>query len=127
MTRVISIHNYRLRPGVSDRSFLQAVDEALSANLFDLPGLESYHFLKGIKGVSQGEWTAIWVYASRSSWEDLWGTTSDPTPKEQYPARWQRWENNLLAPLLTGDPEKIQFTSYEEVLSSDKRSEARND
>lgn len=127
MTRVVSIHHYRLRPGVSDRSFLQAVDQAQSAQLFDLPGLESFHFMKGIKGAAHGEWAAIWVYASLPAWEELWGPASDPKPKKQYPEQWRRWEDEMLSPLLTEDPDRIQFTSYEEAVNSCDAPEGRHD
>jgi hypothetical protein len=127
MTRVISIHQYQLQSDVSDHSFIQAVEQAQSAKLFDLTGLESYHFMKGIKGTRQGQWTAVWIYSSRSAWENLWGTPTDPQPKSAYPEPWQRWENDILAPLLTGDPDRIKFTSYEEVISSTMTPEGRNE
>lgn len=124
MTKVVSVHHYQLKPGVTAQRFQSAVTQAEKLQLFELPGLESYSFLQGIKGEEQGRWIALWVYSSRSEWEQLWGTPSNPKSKDQYPKRWLRWENELLAPLLEGDPDSIRFTSYEQVLSSEVHTEA---
>ena len=70
---IISIHNYELAPGVTADDFEAAITEAESRGLFSLPGLESYEFLRGIKGDRIDEYTAIWRYESRAAWEALWG------------------------------------------------------
>ena len=93
--------------------------------MFELSGLEAYSFLQGIKGEEQGFWIALWVYTSRSEWEQLWGTPSKPKSKHQYPRRWLRWEHELLAPLLVGDPDSVRFSSYEQVISSGDHRESR--
>lgn len=118
MPRVISIHDYRFKPGVSTDRVEETIERAINEGLFDLPGLENFHFLLGIKGDAEDRWTAIWVYTSRKAWEQLWGTTSAPKSKDEYPDRWRRWEDDLLAPLLAEDPDKIRFTAYEEVFGS---------
>jgi hypothetical protein len=38
-----------------------------------------------------------------------------PRPAAAYPEKWKIWENEVLAPFLTQDPDTIRFTSYEEV------------
>ena len=51
MARVISIHEYDLKPGAAEAAFEGAILEAERRRLFALPGLVEHHFLKGIKGV----------------------------------------------------------------------------
>jgi hypothetical protein len=50
MARVISIHEYDLKPGADVAAFEQAVRDAERRGLFALAGLVEHHFLKGIKG-----------------------------------------------------------------------------
>lgn len=115
MPRVISIHEYELKPGVSGEAFERAAREAKRHGLFDLPGLVGHHFLRGLKGARRGAYTAIWLFESRQAWERLWGTIEVPVPAADYPKHWKTWENDVLAPLLNQDPDTIRFTSYEEV------------
>ena len=118
MTRVVSVHEYELRPGVSPADFERALGDAERRGLFDLPGLREHHFLRGLKGARRGGYAAIWIFDSREAWEKLWGPPGAPLPPSQYPQKWQVWENEILAPLLSQDPDKIRFTSYEEVGTS---------
>lgn len=118
MSRVVSIHNYQLKKDVEMETFSQAIGEAHDHHLFDLPGLESFRFLHGIKGENQGLWTAIWVYSSRKAWEKIWGGPTAPKSREEYPDRWRRWEDEYLAPLLSEDPDRIDFTAYDEIYST---------
>ena len=115
MPRVISIHEYELKPGVSGEAFEQAARDAERRGLFDLPGLVGHHFLRGLKGARRGAYTALWIFESRDAWERLWGTVDAPVRASDYPPRWKIWENDVLAPLLDQDPDTIRFTSYEEV------------
>ena len=118
MTKVISVHHYPLQPGVTAQQFQSVIKEAQELRLFELPGLEAYSFLQGIKGEELDCWIALWIYSSRSAWEQLWGTPLNPKSKHEYPRQWLRWEDELLAPLLIGDPDSIRFTSYEQIISS---------
>jgi hypothetical protein len=113
MTRVISVHEYVLKPAVDNRSFAKAFQEAEKRGLFQLPGLLGYHMLKGIKGSRRGHYATIWVYEDRQSWERLWGSPEHPKDINDYPEEWQTWEE-ILAEFLVDDPDKIQFTAYEE-------------
>jgi hypothetical protein len=115
MQKVISIHEYSLRPDVSPSQFEEAVREAQSRGLLKLPGLIGYHFVRGIKGPRAHQFSAIWIYESRFAWEALWGTVDRPKRKHEYPENWQEWEDVLLAPLLTQDPDRITFNSHEEL------------
>jgi len=115
VTRVVSVHEYELRPGVSPADFERALGDAERRGLFDLPGLREHHFLRGLKGARRGGYAAIWIFDSREAWEKLWGPPGAPLPPSQYPAKWQVWENEILAPLLCQDPDTIRFTSYEEI------------
>ena len=83
--------------------------------LFDLPGLVGHHFLRGLKGTRTSRYAAIWVFESRQAWERLWGPVEAPRAAADYPQQWKIWENEILAPLLSQDPDTIRFTSYEEV------------
>jgi heme-degrading monooxygenase HmoA len=118
MARVISIHEYELRPSVQEAAFERALHDAESRGLFDLPGLIEHHFLRGMKGARRGAYTAIWIFESREAWEKLWGTVEAPRPVEEYPETWKIWENEILAPFLIEHPDTIRFTSYEEIWST---------
>jgi hypothetical protein len=50
-----------------------------------------------------------------AAWEKLWGGLEAPRPPVEYPKAWTVWENEILAPFLTGHPDTIRFTSYEEL------------
>ena len=117
MPKVISIHEYVLRPGVDAHQFENALRMAQGRGLFHLPGLVAYHFVKGIKGARQEQYTAIWIYESRQAWEALWGSVEHPRRKQEYPANWLVWEDDILTPLLTQEPDMITFTAYEELPS----------
>jgi len=115
MPKIISIHEYVLKPEVDAHQFEHALCIAQERGLFHLPGLVAYHFVKGIKGMRQGHYTAIWIYESREAWEAVWGAVEYPRRKHEYPASWQVWEDDILAPLLTQAPDTITFTAYEEL------------
>jgi len=115
---VYAVHEYELRAGVSPEQFEQAVRQAVKRNLFDLPGLVEYRFLKGIKGERTGRYAALWIFESLEAWEKLWGPPAQPFPKERYPKNWLIWEDEILAPLLDRDPDKIVYTDYVDFLVS---------
>jgi hypothetical protein len=52
MGRIISIHEYDLKPGVDLQQFEQALRDAEARGLPQLPGLMAHHFVKGARGVS---------------------------------------------------------------------------
>jgi len=114
MARVISIHEYDLRPDADEAAFERAIRDAERRHRFDLAGLVEHHFLKGIKGARRGAYTAIWIFESREAWEKLWGSLEAPRQPAEYPKTWMVWENEILMPLLTQHPDAIRFTSYEE-------------
>jgi len=109
MGKVVSVHEYELKPGVQAADFECALRDAERRGLLDLPGLIGHHFLRGLKGARRDAYAAIWIFESREAWEKLWG------PPSQYPQKWQVWENEVLAPFLTQHPDGIRFTSYQEV------------
>jgi hypothetical protein len=41
-----------------------------------------------------------------------------PREREKYPEKWRIWEEELLAPVLSGHPDAIRFTAYEELYLS---------
>lgn len=112
MAKVISIHEYELKPGISGDDFERALRDAEQRGLLELPGLVGHHLLKGMKGARRGAYTAIWIFESRAAWETLWGTVEAPRSPVDYPANWKIWEDEVLAPFLTQDPDTIRFTSY---------------
>ncbi len=115
MARIISIHEYELREGTTLQMLIEAFRQAEAAGLFRLPGLERYSLLVGLKGARSGRAAAVWVYPSRQAWEALWGPPDRPFGPEAYPPNWRVWEEDFLAPLLQGDPDRILYTAYEEV------------
>ena len=44
----------------------------------------------------------------------------------KYPEKWRIWEEELLAPILSGDPDVIRFTAYEELSLSALRAPRRS-
>ena len=110
--QVISVHEYELKPGVAGPELEAAFREAAGRGLFELPGLVGYQLVKGIKGARSGRYAVLWVYENRAAWERLWGTADEPTTKEGYPQKWRTWEEELLAPLLSQEPDEIRYTSY---------------
>jgi hypothetical protein len=115
MARIVSVHEYELKPNADPEAFEAAVQSARKRGLLDLPGLVDYYLLKGIKGARADRYAAIWVYASAEAWEALWGPPDDPLGKADYPERWHIWEDEVLAPHLRTDPDAIRFTSYREL------------
>ena len=85
MPRVISIHEYDLKPDMDEAAFERAVRDAERRGLFDLAGLVEHHFLKGIKGARRGAYTAVWIFESREAWEKLWGSLGAPRQPAEYP------------------------------------------
>src|SRR5215510_3897289 len=59
MARLISIHEYELKPGTNPERFEQTLRDAEALGLFDLPGLISHHFVKGVKGARRDAYAAI--------------------------------------------------------------------
>jgi hypothetical protein len=115
VARVISIHEYELKPGVDPEVFERTFKRADQEGLFDLPGLIDYVLLRGMKGHRRNQYTVLWVYQDRAAWERLWGPPDDPYGPESYPERWKSWERDFLAPLLETDPDHIHYTSYDEI------------
>jgi len=115
MGRIISIHEYDLKPGISAEQFEHALRDAEARGLLQLSGLVAHHFVKGAKGVRSGAYAAVWIYESREAWEHLWGTPEHPRPPQEYPDSWKVWEEELLAPFLREHPDRIRFTAYEEL------------
>jgi hypothetical protein len=73
MPRVISVHEYDLKPDVQEAAFENALHDAERRGLLELPGLTGHYFLRGLKGARRGAYTAIWIFESREAWERLWG------------------------------------------------------
>jgi hypothetical protein len=113
MAKIISIHEYQLKKGISADQFERAIADARKRGLFKLPGLVAHHFLKPIRGTRKIAYTAIWIYENRAAWENLWGKADTPIKKENYPEKWKIWENEILAPLLDRDPDRIDYAAYE--------------
>ena len=115
MARVISVHEYEMKPGVEDADFERAIHDAEERGLFDLPGLTGYYFLKGFKGQRRGAYAALWIFESIEAWEKVWGPVGRPRPAEEYTATWKVWEREILTFFLTQDPDTIRFTTYAEI------------
>ncbi len=114
-TPIYAVHEYELREGVTPEAFERAVAQAIRRNLFSLPGLVQFRFLKGIKGERVGRYAALWIFENREAWERLWGPLDNPYPKDKYPESWKIWEDEILAPLLDRDPDRIVYTDYVEL------------
>jgi len=115
MVRMISIHEYELKPGTSAARMQQIFRTAEARGLFELPGLTAHHLVKGVRGARRDAYAAVWIYESREAWERLWGPVDHPRRSKEYPEKWRIWEEELLAPILSSDPDAIRFTAYEEL------------
>jgi len=115
MGRIISIHEYELKPQADSQQFEKALRDAEASGLLQLPGLVAHYFVKGIKGARKGVYTALWVYESLEAWERLWGSSDQPRRPEDYPRTWKVWEQEFLAPFLIQHPDAIPFTAYEQL------------
>jgi hypothetical protein len=49
MGRIVSIHEYDLKPGINVEQFEQVLRDAEARGLLQLPGLVAHHFVKGAK------------------------------------------------------------------------------
>ena len=114
MARIVSVHEYVLKAGVSEKDFEVALRKARTDRLFDLPGLVDCYFVRGIRGKRRRNYAAVWVYESRKAWERIWGPPDHPPPKENFPENWKTWEDDVLAPFLDRDPDAISYTTYQE-------------
>jgi hypothetical protein len=54
MARIISVHEYDLKPGSNPAQFEQALRDAEARGLFDLPGLNGPSLRKGCEGRKAG-------------------------------------------------------------------------
>lgn len=115
MSKIISVHEYVLKPNIDPEQFEQAIELAKNSGILELVGLESVTFVRGIRGDRSNRYAAIWVYKSEEDWASLWGPVEDPLPKHAYPQTWKIWEDDVLAPFLDRDPDKIAFTTYREI------------
>ena len=115
ISKVISIHEYVLRSGADEKEFEQVLREVQASDLLQLPGLEKYYFVKGIRGSHCGNYAAVWIYESQEAWEKLWGSIDQPCRACDYPENWKIWEEGMLAPFLDRDPDKITYTAYESL------------
>ena len=115
MSKVISIHEYILKPGASERRFVKAILNARERGLLRLPGLVDYYLVNGIRGFRNGLYAAVWIYGSKEAWESLWGPIDKPLSKTDYPQNWKVWENEVLFPFLDQDPDQIKFTSCQQL------------
>ena len=113
---ITSIRHYELAESAEPADFHDAVETAVIRGLFErIPGLVDYRILRGIRGDRAGEFAAIWTYEREERWTAVWGPVDDPVPKTEYPDAWLVWEDELLEPILSGDPDRIEHTSYEAV------------
>ncbi len=44
----------------------------------------------------------------------MWGPVGQPREKQDYPESWKVWEDEVLAPFLSEEPDEIEYTAYEE-------------
>jgi hypothetical protein len=115
MARIISIHEYDLKPGSDAQQFEDLIRAAEARGLLQLPGLTAHYFVRGSKGARRGAYAAVWIYESREAWEQLWGTPEQPRSPQDYPENWKIWEEEILAPFLAQPPDAVRFTAYEEL------------
>ncbi len=118
MSEILSLHEYELKPGVPGQALEAAVQTANARRLFDLPGLQGFLLLRGVKGAHRGRYAILWRYQSRQAWEALWGSLEQPKARQDYPPSWRIWEDEFLAPLLAQHPDSIRYTAYEVVLKN---------
>ena len=112
MPRVISVREYELRPDAPPAEFGAAVQKARDDNLLDLPGLEDYFLLRGIKGARARREPSG---STRAALPEKPCGGDDPIGKSEYPESWTTWEDEVLALYLSDDPDAIRCTSCREL------------
>lgn len=110
---IVSVHHYELVDTTTPDEFEAAVRTAERRGLVDLPGLVDWWFLRGSRGEHENGFAAVWIYQDRQSWANPWGPVGEPVTKNDSPEEWRVWEDDILAPLITGDPDRIDYTSFE--------------
>jgi hypothetical protein len=115
MSKIVSIHEYVLKPNVDLDHFERVIKDAEDKGVLALPGLDSITFVKGIRGDRHNHYAVIWIYETEEAWAYLWGPVDQPRVKNDYPPPWKIWEDEILAPFLDRDPDKITFTTYKEI------------
>ena len=116
MGRIISIHEYDLKPEVDMSQFESTFRDAEARGLLQLPGLVAHHFVKGAKGVRRGAYAALWIYESREAWERLWAPPSIPGPRESIRTAGGSGRRSFLLPFSRTTRTVFRFTSYEELV-----------
>jgi hypothetical protein len=114
MGRIFSLHEYDLQPGVPPLEFERALRAGTASGLLEIPGLAAFRLGRGVKGARLGRYAALWMYESRATWEQTWGSVDRPLPPQEYPPGWRKWEQ-VLSPFLATRPDAIRFTTYEEI------------
>ena len=59
MSKVVSIHEYTLKPDADARAFEKAISGARRRGLLYLPGLVDIHFVRGIRGARRGRYADL--------------------------------------------------------------------
>ena len=113
MARVISVHEYELKPA-SRKPLSSAPCMTPNAAVSSTSRAHRPPFPSRPEGSTARAYTAIWIFESREAWERLWGTVEAPRPPSEYPEL-ENLGDRILASFLTQDPDTIRFTSYEEV------------
>lgn len=117
---ITSVHHYELADSADESDVRAAVAEAEERGLFeDVPALVEYRFGRGIRGTRLDRFAAVWTYEDREAWADVWGSVGAEPSKADYPEPWRVWEDELLDPILAGDPDAIDYTTYE-VFAEDR-------
>jgi hypothetical protein len=103
---VIAIHEHELKPFTNNVLYEEEV--ALALKKMRINGLLYAYHLKGFKGERADRYAVVWIFENPQIIEENFGTRDEP----KWPEDWLFYENQILAKYLTCHPDKITFTDY---------------
>lgn len=116
MRRIFAIHEYELRHDTDSQEFESFLKNTLLSKELDMPGLDSRYLLKGYKGERKSKYLVLWIFKSEEALEELFGIEEKP---KRGPVNFVNFEENLLSKFLDRPADKIVFTDYWELASTD--------
>lgn len=116
MRRIFAIHEYELRHDTDSQEFESVLKNTLLSKELDMPGLDSRYFLKGYKGERKSKYLVLWIFKSEEALEELFGIEEK---LKRGPVNFVNFEENLLSKFLDRPADKIVFTDYWELASTD--------
>lgn len=112
MAAVIAIHEHELKPFANSALYEEEV--AMALKKMHVKGLLHAYHLKGFKGERVDRYAVVWIFENPQALEENFGTPND----RKWPTDWLFYENEILAKYLLCPPDKISYTDYSVIHTS---------